>query len=148
MPHELNRINYSELNARQRKTHNFQKLSAVLADYGFETLWQSDDGSYADFQAQHVDGETRLSVQLRGRLLFDKKYIGKNITIGFPDDEDWYLYPHDEVLNLVLSETETMTGTKSWEEDGQYHFPSLGSKLTELLSPYRIAGTTAGLSKT
>ena len=124
MPLNLSRTDYSDLNSRQRENYNFQKLSAVLADYGFATLRLSDDWSYADFLAQHVDGGTILRIQLKGRLLFDKKYMGKELVIAFPDGDHWYLCPHDEVLDLVLTETGTMTGTKSWDEHGQYSFRS------------------------
>ena len=43
MPLFLQQINYSDLNSRQRENYNFQKLSAVLADFGFATLRLSDD---------------------------------------------------------------------------------------------------------
>ena len=39
----LQRINYSELNARQKEIYNFQKLAAILADYGFNCIKMSDD---------------------------------------------------------------------------------------------------------
>ena len=32
------KINYNELNARAKEMYNFQKVSAVLADYGFATM--------------------------------------------------------------------------------------------------------------
>ncbi|HEV2947263.1 MAG TPA: SPASM domain-containing protein [Gemmataceae bacterium] len=35
---KLKRISYSSLNAKQKENFNFQKISAVLADYGFVTL--------------------------------------------------------------------------------------------------------------
>jgi hypothetical protein len=35
---ELTRIRYANLNARQKEHYNFQKVSAVLADFGFVTL--------------------------------------------------------------------------------------------------------------
>ena len=141
----LTRIDYADLNSRQRENYNFQKLSAVLADFGFATLRLSDDWSYADFLAQHIDSGTILRIQLKGRLLFDKKYVEKELIIAFPHGDDWYLCAHDEVLEIVLKQTDTMTGTKSWDERGQYSFPSLGTKLTELLAPYRITGSTTGL---
>lgn len=47
-PHELDKskkltmpfqkITYADLNARQKETFNFQKVSAVLADYGFACI--------------------------------------------------------------------------------------------------------------
>jgi hypothetical protein len=47
----LKKVLYSRLNARQKENFNFQKVSAILADYGFVTLWLSDDWQGADFIA-------------------------------------------------------------------------------------------------
>ena len=98
----LKRIQYRDLNSRQKKNYNFLKLSAVLADFGYMTLRLTDDWQGADFIAQHIDGETFMKVQLKSRLAFNKKYCGKNIYIAFSQDFDWYLYPHDEILEQVL----------------------------------------------
>ena len=73
---------------------NFQKASAKLADYGFTTMWLNNDWQGADFIAVHVDGNTYLKVQLKDRLSFNRKYIGKDIYICFISDGDIYLYPH------------------------------------------------------
>lgn len=35
---ELTKIKYDDLNAKQREIYNFQKLAAVLADYGFNCI--------------------------------------------------------------------------------------------------------------
>jgi hypothetical protein len=61
------KVAYSDLSARQKENFNFQKISAVLADYGFATIRLSDDWNGADFLALHRDGET-LKIQLKGRL--------------------------------------------------------------------------------
>ncbi|POA97845.1 hypothetical protein C2134_14400 [Chromobacterium sinusclupearum] len=133
----LERIAYEQLNARQKENYNFQKLAAVLADYGFNCLRLTDDWKGADFIACHVDGQTFLRVQLKGRLSFDRKYQGKNIHMAFPDGGHFYLYPHDDVLEkaLVLG---LMKGTDSWESEGAYHFPKLSQALLDLLRPYRL----------
>ena len=75
---ELNRVRYRDLNARQKENFNFMKLSAVLADFGFAMLRLTDDWKGADFIAQHIDGDTFLKVQLKGRAVVDKKYVGKD----------------------------------------------------------------------
>lgn len=53
---ELKKIEYRKLNARQKENFNFQKVSAILADYGFVTPRLPDDWQGADFIAQHVGG--------------------------------------------------------------------------------------------
>ena len=139
-------VNYSDLNARQKENYNFQKVSAVLADYGFFTLRLSDDWQGADFIAQHVNGETFLKVQLKGRLIFDKKYAGKNLYIAFYEADTWYLYPHDELLELVLSQS-NIGATRSWQKSGMYSFPQLSRQLLETLAPYKITGSTKPIAE-
>jgi hypothetical protein len=138
---ELKRIRYASLNSWQKENFNFQKISAVLADYGFVTLRLSDDWQGADFIAQHIDGATFARVQLKGRLTFDAKYRGKDLWVAFSEGESWYLYPHDEVLAQVLKATR-VGSTVSWSGRGGYAFPRLSKKLRELLEKYRISGDT------
>jgi hypothetical protein len=137
MTKKLKRITYNELNARQQENYNFQKISAVLADYGFVTMRLTDDWQGADFIAQHIDGESFMKVQLKGRLTVEKKYIGKDIQIAFQDNGTWYLFPHDELLEKVLIET-NIINTESWSVRGGYSFPYLSGKLKLLLAAYKI----------
>jgi hypothetical protein len=134
----LTRVDYASLNARQKENFNFLKLSAILADYGYMTMRLSDDWQGADFIAQHVDGGTFLKVQLKARLAFGKKYMGKDLYVAFPAEGEWYLYPHDELLERVLATTR-VGGTASWSANGGYTFPTLSQQMRELLAPYRIA---------
>jgi len=63
----FSRVAYSDLNSRQKENYNFQKVAARLADYGFNSIRLTDDWQGADFIAVHIDGETFLKVQLKGR---------------------------------------------------------------------------------
>jgi hypothetical protein len=139
---KLKRIEYLKLNARQKENFSFQKLWAVLADYGFVTFRLSDDWQGADFIAQHIDGATSLRVQLKGRLAFYKKYQGKDLWIAFHEDGVWYLYPHDKLLRQVLEATR-IGSTISWSNRGGYSFPHLSKQLHKFLSRYRICGDTS-----
>jgi hypothetical protein len=141
----LKTIVYSQLNARQKENFNFLKVSAVLADYGYMTMRLNDDWQGADFIAQHIDGGTFLKVQLKSRLAFGTKYQGKDLYVAFFCDGDWYLYPHDELLNQVLDQTGIGT-TVSWIERGGYSFPKLSKQMRDLLKPYKICAATAGLA--
>ncbi|MCZ4318592.1 hypothetical protein O4H26_06285 [Aequorivita viscosa] len=104
------KIKYSKLNHRQKETYNFQKVSAILADLGYATIKLNDDYNGADFIAQHIQGDIYLKVQLKGRLTFDKKYLGKNIYVCFPyskaEKTVWYLYNHDLLLNIFLTKND------------------------------------------
>ena len=134
---KLKRISYSQLNAKQKENYNFQKLSAILADYGFVTMRLTDDWKGADFVAVHIDGQTLIRVQLKGRLTFDKKYIGKDLYIAFESEGTWFLYPHDNVLNEVLANTE-IGNTKSWMQRGCYSFPRMSKTMKPVLAPHKI----------
>lgn len=135
----MRRINYSDLNARQKESYNFQKISAVLADFGFTTLRLTDDWQGADFIAQHIDGQVFLKVQLKGRAVIDQKYLGKELHIAFREGRQWFLYPHDIVVEQILEQT-GVGQTSSWTERGGYSFPALSDPLRSILEPYRIPG--------
>ncbi|WP_085213365.1 hypothetical protein [Methylomagnum ishizawai] len=135
---KFERISYSDLNSRQKENFNFQKVSAVLADYGFVTIRLNDDWQGADFIAHHVNGEVFLKVQLKGRLTVDTKYKGKDIWICFCYQAIWYLFPHDDFLRWAL-ENLTIGGTEGWEypEDwgkvkGCYSWPTPGKSIVWL----------------
>lgn len=140
---KLHKIAYDELNARQQEKYNFQKVAAVLADYGFNCIRLTDDWQGADFIAVHVDGSTFLKVQLKGRLSFNKKYFGKEIFIAFRDRDSWYLYPHDELQRIVFA-VKSYGTTYSWVQRGGYSIGRLGPKLRELLEPYRLGAERSG----
>ncbi|WP_340106364.1 hypothetical protein [Rhodohalobacter sp. 8-1] len=139
MPLDLSEIKYSDLNSKRNENYNYQKISAVLADYGFVTHRLTDDWQWADFIAQHVDGIIFLKVQLKGRLTFDKKYLEKDIYIAFRSSRGiWFLYDHDELFNIIFSEMENIQESKFRKDNGLYSFPGLGSKYRQFLLPYQI----------
>jgi len=133
----VNKIKYSELNARQKEVYNFQKVSAIFAEFGYTTIKLSDDWMGADFIAISFDGKEYLKVQLKGRLTLDKKYQGKNVYVCFCDQltNEWYLYPHDEALKIILK---TIESSKSWKDFGGYSFSYLTPNIKAALSGYRF----------
>lgn len=140
----LERIEYKNLNSRQKETYNFQKISAILADYGFATIKLNDDWNSADFIAQHIDGETYIKVQLKSRLTFDRKYKGKDLYISFPYHGDWYLYHHDTLLDVFLNEYhDQMAISKSWLEKGHYNWNSLSVKIKSNLKNCKLSMFTS-----
>jgi hypothetical protein len=133
----LQQISYRELNPRQKENYNFQKVSAILADYGFVTLRLNDDWQGADFIAQHIDGKLFLKVQLKGRLTLDKKYKEKNIFICFSHQDQWYLYPHDEMVTHLL-ETSNIANTESWIQTGLYTMPGISKAILPYLKQFAL----------
>ena len=132
---KLTKVNYSDLNGNQKEIYNFQKVSAELADYGFNCIKLADDWQGADFLAYHKDGKDTLKVQLKGRLTIDKKYEGKDLYMSFPLKEHWCLIHHDKLIELVASSTNWLN-TESWQVKGCYHSASPSKQLLELIQPY------------
>ena len=131
---KLEKINYTSLNAKAKEMYNFQKVSAVLADYGFTTMWLNNDWQGADFIAVHIDGITDMKVQVKGRLSFNRKYIGKNIYICFIENGNTYLYLHDEMLKKIIKNDQD----KTWVDLGQWSSPRLTKPHKEQLKTFKI----------
>jgi hypothetical protein len=134
---KLEKIEYRELNSKQQEIYNFQKVAAILADYGFNCIKLADDWQGADFLAYHKDGGQTLKVQLKGRLYVAKQYIGKDIFMTFPIEGDWYLVEHDELLKIIGGCTPWLE-TSSWIEGGAYGSSKPSKVLTQAVRPYRL----------
>jgi len=132
---KLQKIDPRKLNARQKENYYFQKISGLLADYGFTTIRLSDDWNGADFLAQHVDGITLLRVQQKSRLGIWKKYQRKNLLVCFLDSADCYLYPHDEVL-LYLLATTNIKRTASWRKKHGYSWKQPPQRIAKYLKQF------------
>ncbi|NRA39110.1 MAG: hypothetical protein HRU15_13280 [Planctomycetes bacterium] len=128
---QLTRINYSELNNKQKEIYNFQKISAILADYGFNCIKLADDWQGADFLAYHKDGMETLKVQLKGRLTIDKKYLNKELYMTFSCHDHWYLIKHDDLIEHIRTTTNWLN-TDSWVKEGFYHSANPNKQLHEL----------------
>jgi hypothetical protein len=123
LPIRLQQIPYQSLNDRQKEAHNFQKVSAALADYGYSTIRLQNDWQGADFIAQDHSGNTFLKIQLKGRADLKRKYEGKDICIAFPYAGSWYMYFHDELLTEARS-MGIVVNTESWVKHGSYSWPT------------------------
>lgn len=131
---KLEKVEYKNLNAKAKEMYNFHKVASKLADYGFTSMWLSNDWQGADFIAVHIDGTTDIKVQLKGRLSFSKKYVGKNIYICFIANGEIYLYPHDLVLELV----EDKISDRTYLTTGSWSTPKLSKFFEDLLSDYKL----------
>lgn len=140
---KLQRIRYQDLNGKQQEIYNFQKIAAVLADYGFNCIKLSDDWHGADFLAYHKDGNDTLQVQLKGRLTISEKYRGKGLFIAFPVNNTWCLIEHDKLIEIVGQSTHWLQ-TKSWIENGQYHSGKPSRQLVQQLREYMLEGKKLG----
>ena len=131
------KIQYNDLNDRQKEAFNYQTVSALLAEYGFLTIKLSDDWNGADFIALHCNREHELHVQLKARLTIAKKYHGKNIWIAFPNRSNWYLIPHDELMEFMLQHS-TISDTSSWKDHGGYSMGGIPKYANEYVSAFQL----------
>ncbi len=131
----MDKIKYESLNSKQKETYNYHKVSAVLADYGYFTMRVTDDWESADFIAMNCIDKSFIKVQLKGRLTFSKKYKNKELYITFEDKKtnNWYLYPHDELLKIFSNKP---NNELSWSKEGEYSTPSLSKNSIKLLEKF------------
>ncbi len=135
----MSKINYDELNSRQKEIYNFQKVASQLADYGFNCIKLSDDWQGADFLAYHKDGDQTLKVQLKSGMGIYTKYVGKNIYMSFPVDGTWYLIPHGKLVEIVREESPGTFHAYSWtRENGYYTWPRPPKAIRARLSEFAL----------
>ena len=142
MGHGLKPICLSDLDNKQREAYHYQKVSAILADYGFTCTWLTADWRGADFVAIGVDG-TVLKIQLKsGGFEINEKYCAfRDLWMLFPNGGDWYLIKHNDLIKKAGKETNFLK-TKAWTENGKYTIPNakgrIPSQLEKSLSKYKI----------
>jgi len=130
-------IPYATLNARQKEIFNFQKLSATLADYGFNCIKLADDWGGADFIAYHVITTRTLKIQLKSRISIGAKYVGKDIWVAFPHKRFWYLIEHDRLVEKIGECTDWLR-TPSWLTGNAYSSVSINPTLLNVLAENKL----------
>ena len=140
----LKKVEYQNLNPKQQEIYNFQKVAAMLADYGFNCIKLADDWQGADFLAYHKNGSDTLRVQLKGRICINKKYIDKNLFIIFPVRESekirhdsWYLIEHKKLISLIEEHTNWLD-TSTWRNKGKYSAKKPNEQLLLALEKSRL----------
>ena len=133
----FSKVKYSELSAKQKEIYNFQKIAALLADYGFNCIKLADDWQGADFLAYHKDDNKTIRVQLKSRITIDKKYCSQNLWMAFPVRGDWYLIKHADLLTLVDQETNWLKSS-SWIDNDSYSSYSPSKRLEKRLHDYKL----------
>lgn len=108
----MKRIDYADLDSRQRENYNITKLGALLADYGYHCMILTADWHGADLIAHHVDGHDKL-IQVKSRFTLREAYTGKDLWVAFPHDGQWYLFPHDQMQQAVAARNPKAIGY-SW----------------------------------
>lgn len=73
------------------------------------------------------------------RVTIDKRYVGRNVWMAFPAAGNWYLVPHDKLVEIVREVTPWMD-SPSWRERGNYHSPNPSRALLDRLRPFVLTG--------
>lgn len=136
------KVRFADLSDRLKRNFNYQKVSAVLADYGFATFWISEDG--ADFLAIHKDGGVRSvrKVLIKEWITIADECRGKDIWIAAPHARGWFIYPHDAMLELIEA-VEPFKCAASWQTDKLHSWQSPSNALLDTLAPYFVEGDTS-----
>ena len=120
------KVVYKKLKGGAQEAFNAGKLAGVMARYGYELTPVRNDAEGADFVAYRV-GCDPLLIQLKGRPCVDKKYLGKDIWMAFPDtDPDghtMYVVPHARLIEIWKENQPQGDSFKndSWRKKGELH---------------------------
>lgn len=124
----LNKVEYQNLNSREKENYNFHKVASALADYGYDSMRLNNDWQGADFIA--VKGDEMIKVQLKGRFTVDKKYLGKDIYIAFLEKNIVKIYNHDKVVSILA---DGVLNSISWKEKGNYSWGKTPEKYNDFI---------------
>ena len=131
------RVEQSELNGKQKEIYNFQKVAALLNEYGFNCIKLSDGWNGADFLAIHHQRDVTLRVQLKGGLEIDRNYQGKHQYMAFPIKDTWYLIEHDQLVDFCGAHASYLD-TEEWNTNGWYSTATANPRLLEVLEPFAL----------
>lgn len=142
MSRYFQKADYSKLDGKQKEVYNFHCIAALLAKCGFATYPIRDDWNGGDMIARHMTNGETIIVQLKSRMSFDKKYLGKNIWLAFPDADGAYAFPHDAFLasyqEARRARGKPLDDNDSWNVDGKVSWKSPTRELRAMLEPYRL----------
>jgi len=89
----------------------------------------------AEWEETHQDAIIEPE-QNATRMIFKKEWLGYDVWVTFTEDGVTYRYPHDQLLQTFISRLGIIEGTKSWQNEGLYHFPRLSGEQKKMLRRY------------
>lgn len=125
----------SRYRTQVREVINRNAVISLALDQGFNAFLPVYDGG-VDFILYRESDSMLRKVQLKGRWIIDRKYLGRDIWMAFPMAGEWYLMPHDEMV--AQAEIEGVTKTASWIEGGAYSKPKPSVATISACSAYRL----------
>ncbi|MEM6423393.1 MAG: hypothetical protein AAF698_12425 [Pseudomonadota bacterium] len=121
--------------AQRREVVNRNTLVNRLLGDGYNAFLPVFDAGI-DLIAHRETDQKLFLVQLKSRWTIGAKYVGRNIHIAFPDREDWFMAPHDEMVRIA--EQIGYTQSASWRQRRFYHQHPMVVKLRAAMLPYRL----------
>ena len=97
---------------------NRTELDAVMLRDGYIPFLPVIDGGIDVIYFREADAKI-LYVQTKGRVCIYKKYLRRKIWMAFSEDDQWYLYRHDDLVKFCESEG-LWVHTPSWRNKGGY----------------------------
>ena len=110
-------------------------LSTRLLEQGFNVFLPVFDEGIDLIAHREGDDALRL-IQQKSRWGIFHKYMGRNLWLAFPDRDDWYLVPHDDMT--AWPEVTGYMDTASWRERGQYHIARMPGALAQRCAPWKL----------
>ena len=114
------------INKGIRKCPHCEKSTAIFKDVKEE------------WEAKHQDALINPE-QTATRLIFKKEWLGYDVWVTFTEGGVTYRYPHDQLLQTFISRLGIIENTKSWKQNGLYHFPRLSGEQKKMLFRYVVA---------
>lgn len=125
----------SRYRSQIREVINRNTVVSLALDQGFNAFLPVYDGGVDFILYRESDGLV-LKVQLKGRWMIDRKYLGRDIWMAFPIAGEWYVMPHDTMV--AFAEAEGVTKTASWIDGGAYSKPRPSKATIAACMPYRF----------
>jgi hypothetical protein len=110
---------------------------SLALEQGFNAFLPVYYGGVDFILYREVDNLVR-KVQLKGRLMIDRKYEGRDIWMAFPIEQTWYLMPHDKIIEIAALEGSALSSS-SWIDGGAYSWPRPSKTMIARCAPYRFA---------
>jgi hypothetical protein len=113
---------------------NRNALVTILLREGFNAYLPVYDAGVDLIAWREADSAIR-PIQLKSRWTIAHKYQGRGIWMAFPDGDDWYLAPHDDMVRI--GQTSGYCLSPSWAA-GAYSVGKMGRALSEQMAPWRL----------
>lgn len=107
----------------------------IALGFGYNAYLPVYDGG-VDFVLYNEKINRLFKVQMKGRWMVAKKYLGRDISMVFPDRGTWYLVPHDKMVEWA--EERGFTSRDSWNRGGATNTPRLTKHLLDLCAPFEL----------